>query len=110
MTIISDHALCNALSVSELIIVIILCTDCHPPVSAPIPPPVDIQTFCDLVVWRNAPNISYDDITGYDIRLVNSAINKEVVTHVDASAMFYSLEELDKTLKSELTFVQVAEL
>ena len=77
------------------------------PVSEPPPPPVDIQTCCDLVVWRNAPNISYGDITGYDIRLINSAKNREVVSRVQASAMFFSLERLSKTLRSDLKYVQV---
>ena len=77
------------------------------PVSEPPPPPVDIQSSCDLVTWHNAPNISYDDIIGYEIRLVNSAKTKEVVKRLDASATFYSLDELSEPLKSELTSVQV---
>ena len=77
------------------------------PVSEPPSPPVDIQTSCDQVAWHNAPNISYDDITGYEIRLVNSAKDKEVVKRLDASATFYNLDELNETLKSELVSVQV---
>ena len=77
------------------------------PVSEPPPPPVDIQSSCDLVTWHNAPNISYDDITGYDIRLINSATNKEVIRHLDASATFYILDQEDETLKHESTIVQV---
>ena len=84
-----------------------LCPGCHKPVSEPPPPLVDIQSSCDLVTWRNAPNISYDDITGYEIRLVNSAKTKEVVKRLDASATFYNLDELGEPLKSELTSVQV---
>ena len=77
------------------------------PVSVPPSPPVDIQSSCDLVTWHNAPNISFDDITGYEIRLVNSARTKEVVKLLDASATFYNLDELSEVLKSELTSVQV---
>ena len=82
--------------------------DCRSPVLEPPPPPVDIQASCDLVVWHNAPNISYDVITGYDIRLVNNVTNKEVVKHLDASATFYSFDELNETLKTESSFVQVS--
>ena len=77
------------------------------PVSVPPPPPVDIQSSCDLVTWHNAPNTSFDDITGYEIRLVNSARTKEVVKLLDASTTFYNLDELSEILKSELTSVQV---
>ena len=77
------------------------------PVPEPPPPPVDIQSSCDHVAWHNAPNTSFDDVTGYEIRLVNSAKDKEVVTHLDASATFYNLDKLSETLKNELTSVQV---
>ena len=73
-----------------------------------LPPPPDVQTFCDLIFWRNAPNISYDDITGYQIRLVNSVTNKEMIKHLDASATFYNLDKLNGTFKSDLTYVQVS--
>ena len=87
-----------------------ICAECHRPVSEPLPPPVDIQASCDLVVWRNAPNISYEDIIGYEIFLNNSAINDEEIIfsdYLNASATFYSLDGLNETLKIETTFVQV---
>ena len=72
------------------------------------PPPVDIQTTCNLVIWRNAPNISSDVIVGYEVRFVNPDRNEEVVKHLDASATFYSLDKLeDEVLQSVSTFVQV---
>ena len=80
------------------------------PVSEPSLPPVDIHSSCNLVTWHNAPNVSCDDITAYEIRLVNSAGTKEVVKRIDASATFYNLNELSETLKSELTSVQVLTL
>ena len=89
-----------------LIFDIKFCAECRPE-SGPLPPPVDIQTSCDLVVWRNAPNISYDDITGYAILLNNSATNDEEVIILNASATFFSLDGLNETLKRETTFVQV---
>ena len=63
------------------------------------------------MVWRNAPNISYDDITGYVIQLINSVTsNEEVIVsdYLDASATFYSLDGLNETLKRESTFVKVS--
>ena len=95
-----------------VIIIEIRCifAECHQPVSEPLPPPVEIQTSCDLVVWRNAPNISYDDITGYMILLNDSATNDEEIIirdYLNASATFYSLDGLNETLKKETTFVQV---
>ena len=72
------------------------------------PAPVDIQTSCDLVVWRNAPNITYEDITGYEIKLINLATNEEANISLDVSATFYSLDELeDEIFKHELTLIQV---
>ena len=84
------------------LICIILLTE----ISIELPPaPVDVQTTCDLIIWRNAPNISYDDIIGYDIQLVNSATKEERILHLEASATFYILE--DETFKHESTFLQV---
>ena len=87
--------------------IVLLHSGCYTPVSEPPPPPVNIQSSCDLVTWHNAPNVSFDDIIGYEIRLSNSARSKEVVKHLNASATFYKLDELSETLKSELTSVQV---
>lgn len=76
--------------------------------SAELPPaPVDVQTSCDLVIWRNAPNTSFEDIDGYDVKLINSATNEELVKHLDASATFYILDDEDETVKHESTLVQV---
>ena len=58
-------------------------------------------------MWRNAPNISYDDITGYEIRLVNSATNEEMTEYLDTSATFYSLDNFNEAYKHESTSVQV---
>ena len=76
----------------------------------PPPPPIDIQTSCDLVVWHNAPNISYEDITGYEIQLINSAANDEEVIisgYSNASTTFYSLNWINETFRSESTLVEV---
>ena len=75
--------------------------------TAPPPSPVHVQAFCSHVVWRNFPNVSCDIISGYDVRLVNPAINQNVTRHVDALATFYSLHSLDDSpLKRESATVQ----
>ena len=85
---------------------ITLCSGCR--TILPPQPPVDIHSSCDLVIWRNAPNISYEDITGYRIQLINSDIEEVIISdYLDASATFYNIDELNETLKSESTFVQV---
>ena len=40
--------------------------------------------------------------------MVNSVTHEEVVDYLDASATFYSLENVNETLKSESTSVQVS--
>jgi hypothetical protein len=59
------------------------------------------------VAWRNAPNISYEDIIGYEIQFINSATNENVIEFLDASASFYNLDNLNEAFKSDLTYVQV---
>jgi hypothetical protein len=62
-------------------------------------------------VWRNAPNISYEDITGYEIKLINSTTDIEEIIFSDdlnTSATFYSFDWLNETLKKESTLVQVS--
>ena len=93
---------------AKLIIIktqIILCSGCR--TILPPPPPVDIHSSCDLVVWRNAPNISYDDITGYDIQLVDTIMYKEMTLHVTISATFFNLSKITEIFLSESTIVQV---
>ena len=68
--------------------------------------PVYVQT-CDLATWCDVPSISYKEIDSYYVQFVKSAKNKEFIIHLDASATFYSLHELNEILKKELTHVQV---
>ena len=79
-------------------------------VSKPPMAPVDVQTSCDFVTWHDAPSISYEEIDSYHVQFVNSAKNKEFTIHLDASATFYSLHELNEILKKELTYVQVTSI
>ena len=65
--------------------------------------PVDVQTSCDLVTWRDSPSISYEEIDSYHVQFVNSAKDKEFTIHLDASATLYSLHELNEVLKKDLT-------
>ena len=77
--------------------------------SEPLPPkPVDVQSFCSHVIWRNPPNTSFDDITGYDIRLADPDTNQVIIRRVDSSGTFYSLRQMDDAfLKKETTVIQV---
>ena len=84
---------------------IILCSGCR--TILPPQPPVDIHSSCDLVIWRNAPNISYDDITAYDIRLVDTITYEEMTLRVDTSATFFNLSEINEIFLRETTTVQV---
>ena len=59
------------------------------------PTPVEIYSFCQILVWRNSPNISVEDLLGTDVRLFNPALNKEVIRHVTGYEPFYILEEDD---------------
>ena len=68
-------------------------------VSKPPIAPVDVQTSCDLVTWRDTPNTSYEEIVGYHVLFVNSAMDKEFIIHLHPSATYYSLHELNKILK-----------
>ena len=78
-------------------------------VSKPPIAPVDVQTSCDLITWRDAPSISYEEVDSYHVLFVNSARDKEFTIHLDASATFYRLHELKEVLKKQLsmTYVQV---
>ena len=66
---------------------------------------VDVQAFCSHVVWRIPSNLPCGYVSGYDIRLVNTVTNQEVVQRVDTSATFYSLGNDDSA--KEPTSVQV---
>ena len=67
-----------------------------------------MKTFCTVVIWRNALHISYKDISGYDVRLINLDTHRDMAQHVDASATFYSLDSIkDESFQTESTAVQV---
>ena len=68
------------------------------------PAPVEIQTFCTVIIWRNAANISNYDVIGYEIQLVNSVSNEREFRFVDASATFYKLDPVNDKY---FDFVQV---
>ena len=83
--------------------------ECHRQPSEPPSPPIDIHSSCDVVVWRNAPNISYNDIIRYEIQFINSATNEKVTELLNASATFYNLENLKEDFRSDWTYVQVGD-
>ena len=77
--------------------------------AAPLPPkPVDVQSFCSHILWRNPPNTSFDQITGYDVRLSDPESNEQVTRRVNSSGTFYSLQQMDDAfLKKDTTVIQV---
>jgi hypothetical protein len=59
-------------------------------------------------VWRNPPNTSFDQITGYDVKLADPETHEEATRRVDSSGTFYSLQQMDDAfLKKDTTVIQV---
>ena len=74
-------------------------------------PPSEIEAHCSHVNWRNSPDVSCEDITGYDVRLFNPDRGVEVTRRVDARATFHNFLLLDKELvEHKSTTVQVCYL
>ena len=70
--------------------------------------PPEIEPHCSHVNWLNSPNISCEDISGYDVRLYNSDTNEEVVRRVDARGTFHNFLLSDEDLTGQKsTTVQV---
>ena len=73
-----------------------------------LPPPSEVQVYCSLVIWRNSPNISYEKINGYDVRLFNPDTAEEVIRQVDDRGTFHNFLLSDKALtEQKSTTVQV---
>ena len=71
-------------------------------------PPNEVQSHCSHVTWRNSPDVSCEDISGYDVRLFNPDTKEEVVRRVDARGTFHNFLLLDKDLiEQKSTTVQV---
>ena len=69
--------------------------------------PYEVQGYCSHINWRNSPNISCDDISGYDVRLYNPNFGLNVTRRVDAHGTFYNLLAIDEALKNDATLFQV---
>ena len=71
-------------------------------------PPSEVRAHCSHVNWRNSPDISCEDISGYDVRLFNPDTGTEVIRRVDARGTFHDFLQLDKDLtEQKSTTVQV---
>ena len=88
------------------------CIGIYKKVSKPPKAPVDVKTSCDLVTWRRPPNTSLDEIVGYHVRFVSSAMHTdeeaEVIIHTNATATFYRLSELNDFVQKDMASVQVS--
>ena len=82
------------------------CTDL--PSEPVLIPPSEVESHCSLVTWRNSPDVSCEDISGYDVRLFNPDTKEEVARRVDARGTFHNFLLLDKDLtEQKSTTVQV---
>ena len=71
-------------------------------------PPSEIEAHCSHVNWRNSPDVSCGDITGYDMRLFNPDTGVEVTRRVDARGTFHNFLLLERELaEHKSTTVQV---
>ena len=73
-------------------------------------PPYEVQGYCSHINWRNSPNVSCEDISGYDVRLFNPNSGLDVTRRVGVHGTFYSLLAIDKALKNDSTTFQVYKL
>ena len=72
------------------------------------PPAPEVQALCSVVVWYN-PEISCEDINGYDVRLYNPQLagQQNVTRHVDAKGTFYIINDEDRLFDIDKIHVQV---
>lgn len=71
-------------------------------------PPNEVQSHCSHVTWRNSPDVSCEDISGYEVRLFNPDTEEEVIRPVDARGTVHYFLVLDKDLiEQKSTTVQV---
>lgn len=70
-------------------------------------PPLEVQGYCSHINWRNPPDTSCKDISGYDMRLYNPDTGLDVTRRVDIQGTFYNLLAIDEPLKNYSTIVQV---
>ena len=69
----------------------------------------DVQVSCNQVTWRRSPDVPCDTITGYDIRMYDSATGKYLTRRLDPYATFYNFHPVDdaKFTKVATSSVQV---
>ena len=76
---------------------------------APPPSPPEVQGLCSVVVW-NSPEVSCEDISGYDVRLYSPrSVYQNVTRRVVANGTYYIIKDEDKLAIAGLgeTYVQV---
>ena len=82
----------------------LLCT-APPPV---LSPPKEVRGHCSHVNWRNSPDVSCNDIIGYDVMLSNPETGVKLTRRVDALGTFHNFLSSDRILTLQAsTAVQV---
>ena len=68
---------------------------------------VDVASFCSVVVW-SIPQVPYEELTGYEVRLYDPDSGQEVIHNVSRLLAHYTISDRDKTqLRLEKAYVQV---
>ena len=73
-------------------------------------PPIEVQAFCSLIIWRNVPGVQCGDIMGYRLKLTNPTTMREIVREVDNLGTAYVLTEDDTEYKQVESQVQVFQM
>ena len=71
-----------------------VCAD-PPPI---LSPPEEVHGHCSHVTWRNSPDVSCNDIIGYDVMLSNPETGVIVTRRVDALGTFHNFLSSDKNV------------
>ena len=66
--------------------------------------PADIQTSCSRVTWHKPDDVPLDIITGYELRMFDSATGESKTKHLHPSATYYDFHSVhDATFTSVST-------
>ena len=71
-------------------------------------PPEDVQTFCNVIVWRNVPSISHVHISSYDVKLYNPDTGREVIRRTQGYETLYIVTDADEGFRQDMATVQVS--
>ena len=82
-------------------------THSHAETLITVPPPPQVQALCSVVVWYS-PEVSCEEIIGYDVRLYHPQMDVQNVTRrVGANRTFYVIQDEDRLINKQELYVQV---